>query len=165
MTNSRTLVLLRHGKSAYPEGTPDHERPLAERGLRQAGLAGDWIRTHLPPIDAVLCSSARRTRETLSATGLTAPTSFRDELYGAGPEEILAQIAHTAPEVSTLLVVGHEPGMPATALTLAGNIDSPAADGIRSRFPTSALAVLSVPGDWRDIAPSGSTLVTFHIPR
>lgn len=165
MTRARTLVLLRHGKSGYPPGTRDHDRPLAERGQRQAGLAGDWIRGNLPPVDAVLCSSSLRTRQTLDATAITAPASFRDELYGAGPSAILALIANVPPEVGTLLVVGHEPGMPATALTLAANPDSAPADGIRDKFPTSALAVLSVPGDWDDIAPSGSTLTTFHVPR
>ncbi|HUB57091.1 MAG TPA: histidine phosphatase family protein, partial [Mycobacterium sp.] len=37
---TRTLVLLRHAKSAYPNGVPDHDRPLAPRGRREAGLAG-----------------------------------------------------------------------------------------------------------------------------
>src|SRR5438067_2354566 len=52
--HDRTLVLLRHAKSAYPAGVADHDRPLAPRGKRQAGLAGDWLRAHLPTVDAVL---------------------------------------------------------------------------------------------------------------
>ena len=64
----RTLVLMRHAKSDYPAGVPDHERPLAPRGTREAGLAGDWLREHAPAIDAVLCSSAVRTRQTLERT-------------------------------------------------------------------------------------------------
>src|SRR6202035_2354332 len=70
--HDRTLVLLRHAKSAYPAVVADHERPLAPRGEREAGLAGDWLRAHLPAIDAVLCSTATRTRETLARTGIDA---------------------------------------------------------------------------------------------
>ena len=50
---TRTLILLRHAKSDYPDGVADHERPLAQRGIREAALAGDWIREHLPAVDAV----------------------------------------------------------------------------------------------------------------
>ena len=39
----RTLLLLRHSKSDYPQGVADHERPLAPRGEREAALAGDWL--------------------------------------------------------------------------------------------------------------------------
>ncbi|HXO47768.1 MAG TPA: histidine phosphatase family protein, partial [Mycobacterium sp.] len=81
--NDRTLVLLRHAKSAYPDGAADHERPLAPRGQREAGLAGDWLRTHLPTIDAVLCSTATRTRETLARTGIDAPIRYVERLYDA----------------------------------------------------------------------------------
>src|SRR6478752_3246036 len=80
-TPDRTLLLLRHAKSGYPDGVPDHERPLAPRGVREAGLAGDWIRANAPGVDAVLCSTATRTRETLARTGIHAPTQFVDRLY------------------------------------------------------------------------------------
>src|SRR5258708_16699762 len=62
----RNLVLLRHAKSAYPDGVADHDRPLAPRGIKEAGLAGDWLRANLPAVDAVLCSTATRARETLA---------------------------------------------------------------------------------------------------
>ena len=73
---ARTLILMRHGKSAYPDDVADHERPLAPRGLREAGLAGQWLRDTQPPIDAVRCSTALRTRQTLDATGITAPVVY-----------------------------------------------------------------------------------------
>ena len=62
-----TLVLMRHAKSDYPPGVADHDRPLAPRGIREAGLAGDWLRANTPAIDAVLCSTATRARQTLAA--------------------------------------------------------------------------------------------------
>ena len=73
----RTLLLLRHAKSDYPAGVADHERPLAPRGKREAALAGDWLRANVPAVDAVLCSTATRTRETLARTRIDAPVTLR----------------------------------------------------------------------------------------
>ncbi|MEV0948111.1 histidine phosphatase family protein [Rhodococcus sp. NPDC049939] len=161
----RTLILMRHGKSGYPTGAADHERPLTSRGWREAGLAGEWLRSTHPPIDTVLCSTARRTRETLEATRIDAPTRFADELYGADPERVLEQIVQIEPAVRTLLVVGHAPGMPLAALDLTDDFDGEAARLIREKFPTSALAVLAVPCGWDELTSRAASLTTFHVPR
>ena len=79
------LVLMRHAKSAYPAGVADHDRPLAPRGTREAGLAGDWLRANLGTVDAVLCSSAVRARRTLACTGIEAPVRYAERLYEAAP--------------------------------------------------------------------------------
>lgn len=162
----RTLVLMRHAKSDYPDGVADHERPLAPRGVREAGLAGDWLRENLPAIDAVLCSSATRTRQTLAQTGVGAPVSYLDRLYGASPGEVIDEITKVAEDVSTLLVVGHEPTTSHLALGLAGpDSDRGAAEQIALKYPTSAIAVLQVPGPWGALELSGAELVSFHVPR
>lgn len=162
---TRTLILMRHGKSDYPLGVSDHDRPLAPRGRREAALAGNWLRAELPPIDAVLCSTALRTRETLDATGVEVPVQFCTNLYDADPAEVVAEVGFTDTGVRTLLVVGHFPGVPEAALTLDGGDNTELSDRIRTKFPTSALAVLDVPGDWGDIADTGAALRTFHVPR
>ncbi|WP_072690621.1 SixA phosphatase family protein [Rhodococcus marinonascens] len=162
---ARTLILMRHGKSGYSEGATDHERPLTSRGREDAGAAGEWLRSTQPPIDAVLCSTARRTRETLEATRVDAPTRFADELYGAYAAKVLAEIARIEPSVRTLLVVGHVPGMPLTALDLADDLETAAARVTREKFPTSALAVLTVACDWDELTSNGASLTTFHVPR
>ncbi|AOW93157.1 hypothetical protein BFN03_12225 [Rhodococcus sp. WMMA185] len=161
----RTLILMRHGKAGYSESATDHERPLTTRGRREAGLAGEWLRSNQPTIDAVLCSSARRTRETLEATRIDAPTRVVDGLYGAYPGRVLEEIAQIEPAVRTLLVVGHAPGMPLTALDLADDLDTGAARLIREKFPTSALAVLTVPCEWDELTSRAALLTTLHIPR
>ena len=88
----RTLLLLRHAKSDYPAGVADHDRPLAARGVREAALAGDWLRAHTPAVDAVLCSTATRTRETLARTRIEAPVSYVDRLYDATPGAVIEEI-------------------------------------------------------------------------
>jgi phosphohistidine phosphatase len=115
----RTLVLMRHAKSDYPDGVGDHERPLAPRGEREAGLAGEWLRENVPPIDAVLCSSAVRTRQTLARTGVEAPASYLEALYGAAPGTMIGALNEVDDAVATLLVVGHEPTVSHVTLGLA----------------------------------------------
>lgn len=168
---TRTLVLLRHAKSDYPDGVGDHERPLAARGRREAALAGDWLRATLPPIDAVLCSTATRTRQTLERTGIDAPVCYLDRLYDATPGTVIDEITKVAQRfahpVGTLVVIGHEPAMSAVALGLAAAEDSDrrAAEDVAAKFPTSAIAVLRTERPWEQLELGGAALVTFHVPR
>ena len=163
----RTLLLMRHAKSDYPTGVVDHERPLAARGMREAALAGLWLRTNVDPIDAVLCSTATRTRETLTRARLDAPVTFVERLYDAVPSTVIDEINAVDDEVTTLLVIGHEPAMSSVVLGLAGapGTSQAAAERISTKFPTSAIAVLRVEGPWRDLTLGGAALVTFHVPR
>jgi len=163
----RTLLLLRHAKSDYPDGVADHERPLAPRGIREAGVAGDWLRAHAPAIDAVLCSTATRTRQTLERTGIDAPVSFADRLYDATPGTVIEEINGVDPDVKTLLVIGHEPTMSNLALGLAAidGSNPTAAENISTKFPTSAIALLRTAGTWEQLALGGAALITFHVPR
>jgi phosphohistidine phosphatase len=165
--SDRTLVLLRHAKSAYPDGVGDHDRPLAPRGEREAGLAGDWLRAHLPTITAVLCSTATRTRETLARTGIDAPVHYVERLYGATVGTAIDEINAVGDDVSVLLVVGHEPTMSEAALGLANPATSnaDAAERISAKFPTSAIAVLRQNGSWTDLELGSAQLADFHVPR
>lgn len=163
----RTLLLLRHAKSDYPQGVADHERPLAPRGEREAGLAGDWLRAHAPAVDAVLCSTATRTRQTLARTRIDAPVNFVDRLYDATPGAVIEEINRVEPDVETLLVIGHEPAMSSVALGLAtaDGSNTTAAERISTKFPTSAIAVLRTGQPWDLLTLSGAALVGFHVPR
>jgi phosphohistidine phosphatase len=179
-TGHRTLLLMRHAKSDYPDGVSDHERPLAPRGEREAGLAGVWIRATASPVDAILCSSATRTRQTLERTGIEAPTLFVDRLYDSTPGTVLGEVNSVAGRfaadgafdgdsgaIATLLVVGHEPVMSSLALALADveTGEGEAAERISRKFPTSAIAVLRFTGTWDQLALGGAELAAFHVPR
>ena len=99
----RTLVLLRHAKSAWPD-VPDHERPLAPRGLRDAPAAGRWLRDAAYVPDQVLCSTARRARQTWELAELalrdSPPAVFEHRIYGASAAELLDLICACAPQLS-----------------------------------------------------------------
>ena len=167
VSEQNTLVLLRHAKSAYPDGVADHDRPLAPRGRREAGLAGNWLRASLPAIDAVLCSTAARARETLAHTGIDAPVRYVDRLYDAVPGTVIDEITHVDDDVAILLVVAHAPTISQVALGLVGTDSSntAAAERISTKFPTSAMAVFRLTRSWKDLELGSAELVDFHVPR
>ena len=166
MSSTRTLVLMRHAKSAYPGGVRDHDRPLADRGRREAGLAGDWLRTAVPPVDEVLTSTSVRTQQTVAASKVAASVRQAAEIYDGTPDDILGQIRITDNSIRTLLVVGHAPGIPGLAMELAGpGSDASQLDALRSRFPTAAIAVLELEIGWEQLDIGDARLTTYHIPR
>lgn len=176
----RTLVLLRHAKSAWPD-VPDHERPLGRRGERDAPVVGRWLRTggYLP--DQVLCSTARRARDTwqLAQTTLraTAQVSFDRGLYQASAGQLLDLIRRVPSAAGTLLVVGHGPALPDLALALAAAAPPACADAasdaarragydrMRVKFPTAAIAVFKCTGTWDRLIPGSARLAGFVTPR
>lgn len=168
MAVPRTLVLLRHATAG--SAARDSERPLTPAGERDAIAVGRWIRDALPRIDAVLCSTALRTRQTLTAVAVDAPTSYVDDLYGAAVDDILAAVAEVAGSVRTLLVVGHAPGIPATASELAtqaslnrDDTEPPVLDALRY-FSAASLAVLTGDAPWQEWAERGADLVLVRSP-
>jgi phosphohistidine phosphatase len=176
----RTLVLLRHAKSAWPD-VPDLERPLARRGQRDAPVMGRWLRAAGYAPDQVLCSTARRARDTwqLAQTELagTAPVSFDRGLYQASAGQLLDLIRRAPPAAGTLLVVGHDPAIPGLALALAAaapparaGAGSDAAllagyDRMRVKFPTAAIAIFACTGDWDQLTSGSARLASFVTPR
>lgn len=167
MNDRHTLLLMRHAKSDYPAGVADHDRPLAPRGVREAGLAGDWLRANVSEIDAVLCSTATRARQTLENTRVAAPVRYSERLYGAAPGTVIEEINAAAEDIGTLLVVGHEPTTSALALLLADDdgTDDAVVERISTKFPTSAIAVLAVGCAWADLEPGRAALTGFEVPR
>jgi phosphohistidine phosphatase len=169
----RRLVLLRHAKSAWPD-MPDHERPLARRGQRDAPVMGRWLRTAGLVPDLVVCSTARRARETwqLAQSGLGAapPVRLDDRVYQASAAALLDLIRRESGAARTLLVVGHDPALPGLALTLTEAAPDTQAgagmlDRMRAKFPTAAIAVFGCTGSWDDLGPGSARLACFITPR
>jgi phosphohistidine phosphatase len=180
----RTLILLRHAKSSWPD-VADHDRPLAPRGLRDAPLMGSWLRASGRLPDQVLCSSARRTRETWQLVHeqleIDPQVSFDEQVYGTTPGRLLDLIRQVDPVCRTLLVVGHDPAVPGLARTLpaapdpepaagagtgvkAGTGVGAGADEMREKFPTAGVAVLEFAGTWDGLELGAAVLVSFVTP-
>jgi phosphohistidine phosphatase len=164
---AHTLLLLRHAKSSWADPTlPDHDRPLATRGRRDAKR----IAKHLAGLEfepeLVLCSSAVRTRETLELVRPALGNSkvlFEDGLYGASSDELLARIRVVPDAVGSVMLIGHNPGLEQLALLLASSGDE--LRGLETKFPTAALATLAVETTWSRLAPGDAILTAYIVPK
>jgi phosphohistidine phosphatase len=165
---ARRLLLLRHAKSDWPEGVADHDRPLAKRGLRDAPVVGRWLGVSGYTPDAVVCSTARRARQTweLASAALAAAVpeaaplvTYEARVYEATVLGLLMLVREFSPSWRTALIVGHNPGMAELTVGLADPPPDPPAG-----FPTAAVAVLGVPGEWSALGPGEAALLAFATP-
>jgi phosphohistidine phosphatase len=163
----KRLLLIRHAKSSWDDpALSDHDRPLAPRGRR----AAERMRAHLEGGDLrpglVLCSSSKRTRETLDILApafADAERSIEEELYGADRTELLERLHEVPDDIRTVALIGHNPGVQDLALKLAG--EGTDMDRIREKFPTGALAVLGFDGPWPGLGGGTARLLSFVAPR
>jgi phosphohistidine phosphatase len=157
---ARTLILLRHAKSAWPPEVPDAERPLAARGRRDAPAAGRWLREHFRKIDLVLCSPAIRAAQTcdlvLAEWEVRPRVRHEPRLYGASAQELLQLIQALPPRVSTAVLIGHNPGLEEVLTVLTGATEP---------VKTSAIAVIRTPAGWDGAGPGSSALEELALPR
>jgi phosphohistidine phosphatase len=157
---TRTLILIRHSKSAWSQDAFDAARPLAGRGRRDAPAVGRWLREQATKIDLAVCSPAVRAVQTwaLVAGQLDAlPRVRHDErLYAASAEDLLEVTQELPQEVSTTVLVGHNPGLEDFLTLLTGAAE---------RLKTSAVAVVAMPGGWQQARCGSWTLVALATPR
>ena len=163
------LTLLRHAKSDYPLGVVDHDRPLNPRGRRDAPVAGRVLAAG-PVVNLALVSDAVRAQQTweLAAAALpSVPTHTEPRLYHALAMDILDVLADLPEDTGHVVVVAHNPGLEEVALMLARPDDSPRYDAMCAKFPTSAIALLNVPGTWSYISEQfrQCDLLGFAVPR
>jgi len=160
---ARRLILLRHAKSDWPD-VADRERPLAKRGRREAPTSGRWLRDHGYQPDVVICSVARRARQTWELVeqelGGSPAVTFDPRAYDAGARTLLYLARELPGSCRTALFVGHNPATTDLANALAETPEGPP----HLHFPTAALAVLQFTGDWADLAPGHARLAAFHTP-
>lgn len=175
-------MLLRHAKSDWPDGVPDHERPLAARGRRDAPAMGRWLRTEGYGPDQVVCSTALRTRQTWELVqpelGTAPSTVFERRVYAASAQQLAGVVGGAPDAARTLLLIGHNPGIEDFALTLAeaeagAGVDAASVDAgrtdeldrMRAKFPTAAIAVFEWSGGWDQLFPGVARLARFVTPR
>jgi phosphohistidine phosphatase len=164
----RRIVLLRHAKAEWSQDS-DHERPLAERGRKDAPVAGRKLVDSGIVIDLALCSTAVRTRETWKLAVHEMPhrpkTVYEERLYEASLGELIALLNETSDDVQNLLLIGHNPGMHALADALAGSAEGETmARMTRGGFPTAAFAVIEFSGSWKGVEHGVGKLVEYWTP-
>lgn len=163
----KRLYLLRHAKSSpSADFNADHERPLAPRGVAATERLTRYLDAHRARPRVVLCSSARRTRETLAgiAEGLHGDPDVTVDagLYCASTEFLLHRVRRLPDDAESAMVIGHNPGLHDLAVLLAG---SDAATRLAA-FPTGALVALDLPCDeWAEIGEGTGAIVDYVVPR
>jgi phosphohistidine phosphatase len=167
----RRLMLLRHAKSSWSQpGASDHARPLNRRGEEAAPKIGAYLQRHGLVPDRVLCSTAKRARDTWALVAAEVrpapPVSYEERLYDAAPGAILDVLHHAEPDARCLLVVGHNPGLQdlATQLIASGDLDD--RERLHEKLPTGGLIIIdfSIEG-WSKLHVRSGRLERFVVPR
>ena len=169
---SRRLLVVRHAKAGYPDGVADFDRPLTERGERDASVLGGWmVRERMVP-DVVLVSTAERAARTWDLVqealdGAAPEVHAERRLYNADADTVLELVRALGGDAHTVAVVGHEPGLSTLARTLADpdTSDPEELAGLGDRFPTAGVVVLRSRHAWSDLPLGGLVLSRVVVPR
>ncbi|WP_200208423.1 SixA phosphatase family protein [Micromonospora coerulea] len=169
----RTLVLLRHAKAELPQDVADAERRLTARGHADAAAAGAWLARHGLLPDVVLCSPARRTRQTWHGVELGMTGSppeggpagpkpmvrYEADAYDARPDQLLELVRSVELTAGTVLLIAHNPGIS----LLSGLLDPQRADpeGLR----TTDLVVHRPTTRWAAVGQAGAPITARHTAR
>ena len=164
----RRIVLFRHAKADWPQ-VPDHERPLAERGRKDAAVAGRKLADTGIPFDLALCSTANRTRETWKLGVHEFPqrpkTVYEERIYEASPGELITLLNELPDDVQNVILIGHNPGVQGLAEVLAGESEGDARTRMSRRgFPAAAFALLTFGNTWKSLEPGTATLAGYWAP-
>ena len=166
-----TLSLLRHARSSWKNPTlPDRERPLAARGITDAPLMGRAITERGIDPELVLCSSARRTVDTLSLVlpelKVEPSVVYEDALYHASAAEMLHRLRDVQPGANRVMMVGHNPDIQRLALDLIGSGPKHMRNHLMEKYPTAGLVVINfTAGLWSSVDINSGALNQFLVPR
>jgi phosphohistidine phosphatase len=158
----KTLLLLRHAKSSWDQPSlRDYERPLADRGRRDAPRMGKALKERGPLPDSIICSPAARARETLAAFQKAAEIGtepkFDEGVYGATSAELMGIVRKLPDGSGCALMVGHNPGFEDLVSRLSGTAE---------HMPTAALACITFDVDrWGDVEDGEGRLAWLMTPK
>jgi phosphohistidine phosphatase len=159
----KKLVIIRHAKSSWDDPfLNDHERPLADRGLRDAPKMAKRLKKEKIYPDAIISSDAERAKMTtlMTAESLDVPTKkidFKKDLYHGSLNQIMSEIKKTGDNVKTLFLVGHNPGLNDLIWKLGGEIDNlPTAGQFGLKFDIKS---------WDEISAKNAKFWFFDYPK
>lgn len=143
--------MVRHAKSDWQHDLADEERPLAPRGRREAPLIGPWVAANVGDPELVICSTAVRTRQTLALSGMPGKVRYDERVYAAGYQDLMSVLDEVSDDLSTVALVGHNPGLSDLVRVLSGE---------PVELKTSSVAVLTWRGGWPDVWSRRASLVS-----
>ncbi|MFJ9811109.1 SixA phosphatase family protein [Streptomyces sp. NPDC101158] len=162
------LLLVRHAKAVPKDQLiDDFDRPLSARGKADAPRTGRWLADRGLAPDLVLCSPSRRTRQTwqlaVAALEYPPPAVYDERLYNAAPSMLVTVLAERANGLGSLALVGHNSGIHELAAGLCGSGPPDLLERVKTKFPTSGVVVVDVPGGW-GLAPGSGTVEAVWSP-
>ncbi len=162
-------MLLRHAKAVSNSRGDDFARDLQEKGKADAARLGGYLADRAIVPDLAFVSSSARTRQTFDGMRAALPRPFptivNESLYNATAAEICELVQSIEPDVATLLIVGHNPGVADAAVMLSRDGDVTDIDRMSSKYPPCGLAIIGFDtDDWRDARPSQGRLDLFLLP-
>jgi phosphohistidine phosphatase len=158
----KTLFLLRHAKSSWKDvSLPDFERPLNERGRRAAPLIGKYMRKQKLHPDLILCSTAKRARQTIAlvvkAAAFKTELRYDERIYEASLARLLLLVSQLDDAADKAMLVGHNPGFEELLESLTGQV---------RRMPTAALAHITLNVErWTDAREQSGELIRLVRPK
>ena len=161
MQESHKLIVMRHAKAGELPGGPDFERALRPRGKRDSAAAGRWLSASGLRPDLVLCSAARRTRQTWQYLSAALPPGSPPEfvadrrLYDADGDDVADILRAAGGDAATILYIGHNPA----AACLVGLLT-----GTEPVFPTAAVAVIGFQASWAELPAGAGELLAYWTP-
>lgn len=165
---TRELLLMRHGKSDWPDNLADFDRPLTKRGRSDSQKMADWLREQQLLPDLVIASTAARAAETCRL--LCAQLELQKEqvwweprIYEATLTTLLTRLRAVDSGCRRLLLIGHNPGLEQLLLSLAANEIPRRADG--KLMTTAAIAQIRLDCLWRELTPACGRLVALARPK
>jgi len=170
MSSAKRLFVLRHAKSSWDNpALDDHDRPLAPRGQRALEVMSAYLQTSGVEPQLVLCSSSRRTRDTLEGIAVGGEHLIEPALYSATCDQVLARLRELPDSVTSVMLIGHNPTLQMLVLRLSNHEGSgppdPRRDTVKHKFPTCALAALSFDCAWGELGSGRARLEEFVTPK
>lgn len=164
----RHLYLLRHAKASWKlAGELDYERGLDSDGVADCKLMRGPVAELPKAPDLILCSGARRTRETLDGVAKVLPKSavveFDDRIYQASAPRLIDVLREVDPKVKAVMLIGHNPSIHDLAVELAAG--GPALEEIAGSFPKGALAELKIKCEWPEVGDNCAKIAAFTRPK
>lgn len=166
----RHLMLVRHAKSAWNDASlADHQRPLAPRGLEALPRLRDHLAAAAHPPELILCSTSRRTMDTLEGIRAAVPQHAQVEtepvIYGASAHSLLSRLQLVDDDIGCAMVIGHNPAVQDLAMFLTGVGDLDLRGQLAAKLPTGAAVTLSYDGTWGELGAGAARLDDLFMPR
>ncbi len=157
------LYIMRHAKSSWAiPGARDFDRELNDKGLQDLTKISKYMKKEGISPEAILCSSAIRTRQTLDSIVSTfdkkPETIYTERLYSSGVSEYI-EIINSIQGAKSLMIIGHNPMCGSLAISLPRSGPPDELEKIAYKYPTAAISIIDFDVEsWEEVTKASGCL-------